>query len=529
MSLLHLHRAETAVASFVKRCAAAERRALPATPALSEELSEAQRRVVESVVRGNVSVVTGGPGTGKTRILRDVAASFHAHGMSVHVVTVAARAAKRVRELALIERSTTIHKALEQDEFACDVLVVEEASMVDLELMARLVEHIAACAPARAPPVLVLVGDADQIQPMHPGGLLKPLLDPRLAHLVRVHRLTESYRYSLGIAKASANCKDKVLPPPDSPDFVWVSARQPAASPAAAGAVEGGSAGDASFLAEVIERECLAKGFTFQDIQVLVGQHEQQTHARIRDMFNPPFSALEAAEEFRAGDRVYHCENALVDGVSMVNGDVGVVEQADYDASGGRFVVVAFPDAQVKYSDKKSRQYLRGRFRCRRRADGTNPPPPPPRTAGAFALSVHKAQGSEYPCVVVCISPDQLHTWLANGRALLYTALTRAQRRLVLVAEKRHLGLVYEVEPLPRLTWLCERILQPGLVSESLPAAAAAAAAFPLPAASAISNSLSSPSNVAFAQSQQPDGSWTCTCSGFQARRRCLHVDRIAK
>lgn len=399
-------------AAQVDLAAAAERVDLAAGE-LGIALAHGQREaVLLALARGTV-IVTGGPGTGKTTIIRTLleAADLKPHRIALTAPT--GRAAKRMSE-ATGRSALTIHRLLEfapgdnvfqRDEsnpLEVDLIIVDEASMVDLPLFHALVRAI----PSGAH--LVLVGDQDQLPPVGPGA---PLTDLIRCERVPVARLTEIFRQGAGSAiiesAHAVNRGEPLRPTPTGTplqDFYFVAREDPAHIRATI---------------ESLVTERIPERFGLdpvRDVQVLSPMRSgpigiDALNERLQDLLNPaPDDLDEAARRVgvRVGDKVMQIRNDYERGV--FNGDMGVVTRVD--ARRG-VVGVAVDEREVLY-DRDQRDDL----------------------VLAYAITIHKSQGSEYPAVVLPVSTQHYKMLKRN---LLYTGITRGKRLVVLVGTERAL------------------------------------------------------------------------------------------
>ena len=378
-------------------------------------LDPTQRAGVAAVAANGVSVLTGGPGTGKSRTVAAVVAMASAHGLTVALAAPTGRAAKRLEELAGAP-ATTVHRLLgaqggapaadpaagpggpprgagesawvfsrnEEWPLDADLIVVDEASMLDAELAAALVE---ACPDGAR---LLLVGDPAQLPSIGPGRVLADIID---SGAVPVTELSRLYRQRDGgvIARLATAVRDGTLPPVDSPDreVVVLTAR---------------SSADAAHRVMQLVTDSIprALGIAAPDIQVITPVHKGPAgtialNQALKERLNPGPGAHGG---FDPGDRVVSVANHADAG--FTNGEVGtVVGRGD----GG--LQVAFPAAPVCVPDKFLGDLRHG-----------------------WAVTVHRAQGSEWPAVVA-VFPAEAAGMLS--RPLVYTALTRAQRHLSVV------------------------------------------------------------------------------------------------
>jgi exodeoxyribonuclease V alpha subunit len=393
-------------------------------------LAPGQRDAVRQAATQKVLVVTGGPGTGKSTIVRGILEVFEAAGLCCDLCAPTGRAAKRLTE-ATGRPARTIHRLLEYDmtgpkrgpesPLDCDLLIVDEASMVDIVLMNQLLKAL----PARL--CLVLVGDADQLPSVGPGTVLGDVIASRAAPVVH---LTEIFRQAQqsGIVRAAHRVHEGEMPesgPADRlGDFYVIEADDPAVILD-------------RLIALVRDRIPARFGLDpFGEVQVLTPMNRsdlgvRNLNVRLQAVLNPPTGGPEVTRfgtTFRVGDKVLQTANDYQK--EVFNGDIGRVRGIDEQA---QELTVDFDGQLVPYEFDELDEL-----------------------ALAFALSIHKSQGSEYPAVVI-----PLHTqhFLMLQRNLLYTGITRGKRLVVLVGSRRALGLaVQRHETARRYTALRRRL-----------------------------------------------------------------------
>lgn len=422
-----LHAAERQVAGRIDLLSGVDVRPLPADVPAAARLAPSQRAALERVASAPVAILTGGPGTGKTTIVGAILAVGDRSGRRVVLAAPTGRAAMRMKE-ATGRDARTLHRLLEfnprdgrfqRDEFRpldADWVVVDESSMLDIAMMDRLLR---ALAPGTR---LTLVGDADQLPPVGPGDPFRSLIQ---SGRVPVARLTEVFRQGEGSAIVAAAHRILAGYPPESParddgelgDFYVVLREDPA---------------DLAQVVEHLVAERIPARFGLDprtDVQVLAPMRRGECGT---DALN---AALRARLNPRAGDRAVPAPGDRVIQVrnnydrDVFNGDIGTV--VGVPAGGG--AVVRFDDRAVSFDPSE--------------VDDLAP---------AYAVTVHKAQGSEFPAVVVC-----LHTqhFVMLRRNLLYTAVTRGRRLVVVCGNRRALRIALDNARLdPRNTLLADRL-----------------------------------------------------------------------
>ncbi len=400
-----LHRAEVSVAEALRALAFRPKVALP-SKTHDPMLTDTQRSAVEASLGTHLLVLTGGPGTGKTTTVRAIVQAHTALERAVALCAPTGRAAKRLSEAAGFE-AKTIHRLLEwnpatgrfnrdaRSPLGADLILVDEASMLDVRLASQLLEAI----PPSA--TLVLVGDIDQLPPVGPGQPLRDLIASRICPTVRLHEVFRQAQRSAIVRGAHAVLEGRVPEPTptgvkgDGDLFII-----PAADPEII----------VERVIQALRRMSPAYGFDpVEDVQVMtpmrrgpVGTH--RLNEVLQEAFNPGPEGGAPTTTFRPGDKVMQLRNDY--DKDVFNGDLGEVARIEEGVTFVRF-------------DGKETQYT---------ADELDA------ITLAYACTVHKVQGSEFPAAVIVL--HGAHFLLLN-RALLYTALTRAKRLVVLVGDPK--------------------------------------------------------------------------------------------
>ena len=380
-----------------------------------------QRQAVELAAASQVMLLTGGPGTGKTTSLRGVLALFEQLGLETALAAPTGRAAKRLGELCGME-AATIHRLLEtqydprsgrlvfardeDDPLRADAVIVDETSMVDILLMRGLLSAL------RPECRLILVGDPDQLPSVGPGNLFSDLIRSGVVPMVR---LTEIFRQAAesAIVRNAHGVNRGELPDlrDNKHDFFFLRRKDPARA--------------AETIVELVQTRLPNNmGIPPEQIQVLSPTRKRVTgtaalNRAIQEAVNPP--APDKPERrfgeyvFRQGDRVMQVRNnydviwkdGLTTGMGVFNGDIGRIVEVD---NRSELITVDFEGRLVEYTPDML---------------GELEP--------AYAITVHKAQGSEYRAVILSVS-DGAPVLLTRG--VLYTAITRARELLILVGDE---------------------------------------------------------------------------------------------
>ena len=394
-------------------------------------LAEAQKEAIRRAVASKVLVITGGPGTGKTTLVNGIIRILEKKGVRIRLAAPTGRAAKRMTETTGRD-AVTIHRLLEfspksmkfernQDNpLEADLLIVDEASMLDTVLAYSLLKAVPLAGQ------VIFVGDVDQLPSVGPGAVLGDLISSGVIPVVRLSTIFRQAKKSLIVVNAHRiNEGEFPAEGERTPrDFYFIPKEEPEECLAAIRRL-------------VRTRLPRAFGFDpFRDIQVLTPMRRgllggQNLNAELQALLNPEGRALLCGSRLlREGDKVMQlCNNYDLD---VFNGDLGRVSSVseqdrtltvDYD---GRTVVYEAADLDE--------------------------------LALAYATTIHKSQGSEYPCVVI---PVHTQHFMMLQRNLLYTAVTRARKMVVLVGSKKAVGIaVRTTGQSARFTLLGQRLCE---------------------------------------------------------------------
>ena len=386
------------------------------------EYADLQREAIAMPFSSGISLITGGPGTGKTTALLTLIDLLEEYGMQVLLAAPTGRAAKRMSQICARE-AKTLHRLLEagfdqhgrmafqrkrENPLSCDVVVVDEASMLDLSLAAALLDAL------KPHTRLVLVGDADQLPPVGAGSLFSDLLAcPTIPRVCLTQVFRQAQDSDIILNAHLINGGETPALRRNTGDFYFSSA---ASSDSAIQTV-------VSLMTHRIPGHF---GIDTRDIQVICPSRQMacgtvNLNKLLQAALNPPAShkkeAIFGAATFRLGDRVMQIRNNYdmlwqqVDtgevGTGIYNGDTGEIVALDPAA---RVLVVRFDDREAEYPFEQLGELEH-----------------------AYAVTAHKSQGSEYEAVIIPVyaAPERL-----LSRNLLYTAVTRAKRLLVLVGRE---------------------------------------------------------------------------------------------
>ena len=399
---------------------------------LNIELAQKQEEAVLLAATSKVLIITGGPGTGKTTIITAILRIFQQLKLRILLAAPTGRAAKRMNEATGWE-AKTIHRLLEysphkggfkkdqDDPLEADVVIIDETSMVDTLLMYHLLKAI----PSHAH--LILVGDVDQLPSVGPGNVLKDIIKSGKFTVVRLTEIFRQAQESMIVVNAhKVNQGEfpvfKEIDRPEKTDFQFIQEEDPE-----------------KILQNILDlcSERIPRQFRFhplREIQVLAPMHKgtigvANLNIELQKRLNPgPSGITHGAWNFRLGDKVMQIVNNY--DKDIFNGDIGWISKIDPEE---REVAIDFDGRLVPYDYSDLNEVVL-----------------------AYAVSVHKSQGSEYPVVIL---PVVTQHYMLLQRNLIYTGITRAKKLVIMIGTKKALAIaIRNNKPQRRYTLLSERL-----------------------------------------------------------------------
>jgi len=399
---------------------------------LNIELAQRQEEAILLAATSKVLIITGGPGTGKTTLITAILRIFQQLKLRILLAAPTGRAAKRMNEATGWE-AKTIHRLLEysprkggfkkdqDDPLEADVVIIDEASMLDTLLMYHLLKAI----PSHAH--LILVGDVDQLPSVGPGNVLKDIIRSGKFTVVRLFDIFRQAQESMIVVNAHKVNQGqlpvlKEIDKPEKTDFQFIQEEDPE-----------------KILQNILDlcSETIPRQFKFhplREIQVLAPMHKgiigvANLNIELQKRLNPGQPGItHGAWNFRLGDKVMQIVNNY--DKDVFNGDIGLISKIDSEE---REVVIDFDGRLVTYDYSDLDEVVL-----------------------AYAVSVHKSQGSEYPVVIL---PVVTQHYMLLQRNLIYTGITRAKKLVIMIGTKKALAIaIRNNKPQRRYTLLSERL-----------------------------------------------------------------------
>lgn len=397
------------------------------------QLAQKQKEAIKACLHHGVLVLTGGPGTGKTTVIKGILSILKAQGLKIRLAAPTGRAAKRLSETTG-QKALTIHRLLEannlaqddnlqlgfskdiDDQLDADVIILDEVSMVDIVLM----HHFFNAVPDGCR--IILVGDTDQLPAVGPGSVLKDIIRSQKIPAIRLDEIFRQAQTSMIIQNAHIINAGRL---PDLrkqySDFVFYELND-----------------DTSITQKILDlctKDLPHEGFdVLKDVQVLSPMHRflcgvENLNLMLQEQLNPKKNQDElkySSQTFRVGDKVMHIRNNYQKNV--FNGDIGFIQDINNEK-----LTVDYFDHIVTYEKNELNELTL-----------------------AYASSVHKSQGSEYKVVIIPLSTSH---YIMLQRNLLYTAITRAKQKVIIIGSKKALmTAVQSNRTQKRYTLLAERL-----------------------------------------------------------------------
>lgn len=397
------------------------------------QLAQKQKEAIKACLHHGVLVLTGGPGTGKTTVIKGILSILKAQGLKIRLAAPTGRAAKRLSETTG-QKALTIHRLLEannlaqddnlqlgfskdiDDQLDADVIILDEVSMVDIVLM----HHFLNAVPDGCR--IILVGDTDQLPAVGPGSVLKDIIRSQKVPAIRLDEIFRQAQTSMIIQNAHIINAGRL---PDIrkqySDFVFYELND-----------------DTSITQKILDlctKDLPHEGFdVLKDVQILSPMHRflcgvENLNLMLQEQLNPKKNQDElkySSQTFRVGDKVMHIRNNYQKNV--FNGDIGFIQDVNNEK-----LTVDYFDHIVTYEKNELNELTL-----------------------AYASSVHKSQGSEYKVVIIPLSTSH---YIMLQRNLLYTAITRAKQKVIIIGSKKALmTAIQSNRTQKRYTLLAERL-----------------------------------------------------------------------
>jgi len=400
---------------------------------LKIEFSEKQKEAIKAAINSKVMIITGGPGTGKTTIIKAIIEIYKAMNQRILLAAPTGRAAKRMSSATGYE-ARTIHRLLEyspsngsfkrneKNPLEADIVIIDETSMIDTPLMYHFLKAV------KTTTTVIFVGDVDQLPSVGAGNILKDMIDSGRIHTVRLDEIFRQSKESMIIVNAHRINKGDMpylkFSRDGLKDFFFTEIYEPQ---------------EVARYIIYLCNEVLPKKFGFnpvEDVQVITPMYKgiagvSNLNNEMQDALNKnEYILIKGGRTFKIGDKVMQLRNNY--DKDVFNGDIGKIISIDKEL---QEIKVNFYDKLITYDFSELDEITL-----------------------AYAISVHKSQGSEYPVVII---PVLTHHYIMLQRNLLYTAITRGKKLVFLVGTKRAIAMaVKNNKPLKRYTMLKQRLLR---------------------------------------------------------------------
>ena len=400
----------------------------PVIDQLDVELTEEQKHAVAGAVNNKVTIITGGPGTGKTTIIRAIIEAFESVGNLVQIAAPTGRAAKRIEEATSCQTST-IHRMLkispetrtfvhdESNPLKADAVIIDEFSMVDTNIFFSLLKAVPVSAK------LIIIGDKDQLPSVGPGNVLRDLIASAFFPTIYLNRNFRQSENSLIIDNAYRinNGEEPLIRPyREDLDFVFINYQEPSVIP--------------EKVMKIIDYHSGDFAFNSMSYQILSPVYRGESgidnlNSMVQEKFNGADFIYESEKlKLKEGDKVMQLKNNYEK--EVFNGEHGIVEK--YDPGTGHL--------SINYEGNMM-EYSRDEF---------------DEITLSYVISIHKSQGSEYDYLILILSPAQS---MMLNRELLYTAVTRAKKKLFIISDRETMrNAVGKSTPAQRKTLLRKRL-----------------------------------------------------------------------
>ncbi len=408
-ALAKIFQAESYIADKIKKLAASPPAWKVTTHHVTIDLAESQQTAFEMALSNSCVIITGGPGVGKTTILKAIIQTLKAAGVNLLLAAPTGRAAKRMQQSTGVP-AKTIHRLLEFDPstggftknelqpLATDVLILDESSMIDVLLFAKLLQALPEYCS------LIIVGDVDQLPAVGPGNVLSDLINSGylpIARLTEIFRQAKDSSIIINAHRVNNGLYPAMREDSGLKDFYLMHSKEPE---------------DIINKIELLISERIPRKFdcnAVKDIQLLTPMRKgilgtENLNQTMQEKLNPNNSQLIkfGQTKFQCADKVMQHQNDY--DKKVFNGDIGYIEYVDTQQN---YLEVRFASKLIRYRQRELENL-----------------------SLAYACTIHKSQGSEFPVVVI---PIHMQHFILLEKNLLYTAITRAKELVILIGDPR--------------------------------------------------------------------------------------------